>query len=242
MQPPGAARSRGIGPSSHAPPQAAALHNGGQPLPAEATEDELRARIAALDGEKVALLEANEALQTQVDRLEDEIAELEGRSQITKHCGGSSTPSSPISMLCSESNISRSRYGWRSRSLPPGCVNERRIVPGIDLGAGPTNGGCSAPIGRCRSRQAEPALRRYRAPSATMQLLAAIRSQLHNGLAGIGLTLRQIESDVARNADTLAELTEVIAHLRVRLTQVEHHLGLVETPEAPRINRRRPLQ
>jgi hypothetical protein len=115
------------------------------------------------------------------------------------------------------------------------------LFPGIDLGSTPRNGGCIAPRGRGSGRRPSPALRRYRPPSATLMMLAGIRAQLSDGFTGIKVTLRRIEEDVARNADTLAELSETIDHLRVRLTAVERHAGVRPVPEVPRHSRGRPL-
>jgi hypothetical protein len=72
-------------------------------------------------------------------------------------------------------------------------------------------------------------------------MLAGIRTQLGNGLANLEVILRHIEDDVARNADTLAELIKALGHMRVRLTALERHAGSRPPPEVPRYSRRRPL-
>jgi hypothetical protein len=69
-------------------------------------------------------------------------------------------------------------------------------------------------------------------------MLAGIRTQLGDGFASIRAVLRCIEEDVARNADTLADLNETIDHLRVRLTAVERHTGVRPMPEVPRHSRK----
>jgi hypothetical protein len=116
------------------------------------------------------------------------------------------------------------------------------LFPGIDLGSTPRNGGCTAPIGRKRGRRPQPALRRYRPPSATMMMLAGIRRQLDDGLTGLGQTLKRIEDDVTRTADSAADLAEAVDQLRVRITALERHAGIRPQPEVPRHSRRRPLE
>jgi hypothetical protein len=115
------------------------------------------------------------------------------------------------------------------------------LFPGIDLGSAPVNGGCTAPIGRVQSRRAQPALRRHRPPSATMMMLAGLRKQLGDGFADLGIILKQVGSDVARAADSAADLAEAVDHLRARLTALERAVGTVEAPVIPRHTRRRPL-
>jgi hypothetical protein len=115
------------------------------------------------------------------------------------------------------------------------------LFPGVDLGSAPRNGGCTAPIGRERTRRAQPALRRYRPPSATMMLMAAPRTQLSDGFTKVEIILKQVGSDVARTADSAADLAEAVDHLRVRLTALERHAGIRPPPEVPRHSRRRPL-
>jgi hypothetical protein len=54
-----------------------------------------------------------------------------------------------------------------------------------------------------------------------------------------------------QHAEVIAELRalrqqcrdeyEIPTALLRRLTEIEHHLGVIETPQTPRINRRRPL-
>jgi Cu+-exporting ATPase len=84
-------------------------------------------------------------------------------------------------------------------------------------------------------------LRRYRPPSATLTMLADIRTRLGDGFADIKATLRCIEDDVARSADTLADLAEDVDHLRTRLTALERHAGSRPPPKVPLHSRRRPL-
>ena len=115
------------------------------------------------------------------------------------------------------------------------------LFPGVELGTRPANGGCTAPIGRGRSRRAQPALRRYRRPSATLMMLAGIRRQLDDGFTGLGQTLKRIEGDFTGSLEILGELAESIDHLRVRLTALERHAGIRPAPEVPRHSRRRPL-
>jgi hypothetical protein len=116
------------------------------------------------------------------------------------------------------------------------------LFPGVDLGGVPSGGGCTAPIGHRRSRRAQPALRRYRPSSATMMMLAGLRTQLGDGLDSVKRTLTRIEGDVARTADSAADLTEAVDHMRIRLTALERHAGLRPQPEVPRHSRRRPLE
>jgi hypothetical protein len=115
------------------------------------------------------------------------------------------------------------------------------LFPGVNLGSGPVSGGCQSPLGRHRRRRPQPALRRYRPPSATLMMLAGIRTQLGDGFANIKAALRCIEDDVARNADTLADLAETVDHLRTRITALERHNGSRPPPEVPLHSRRRPL-
>lgn len=96
------------------------------------------------------------------------------------------------------------------------------LFPGIDLGSAPKNGGCSA-------------------PSTQLTMLSGLRMQLSNGFADITLGLRRIENDVARNADSLADLAEALDQLRVRLTRIERAAGVIETPVISRQSRKRPL-
>jgi hypothetical protein len=116
------------------------------------------------------------------------------------------------------------------------------LFPGVDLGSAPRNASCTAPIGRVRTRRAQPALRRYRPPSATMMMLAGLRQQLGDGLDAVKRTLTRIEGDVARDADSTADLAEAVDQLRVRLTALERDAGLRPQPEVPRHSRRRPLE
>jgi hypothetical protein len=74
-----------------------------------------------------------------------------------------------------------------------------------------------------------------------MMMLAGLRKQLGDGLASIGITLNQIETDVARTADSAADLAEAVDQLRVRLTGLERTVGTIEAPVIPRHTRRRPL-
>jgi hypothetical protein len=115
------------------------------------------------------------------------------------------------------------------------------LFPGVDLGSAPLNGGAQAPIGRRRGLRPQPALRRYRPPSATLMLLAQLRWQLDEGLTGLGQTLKRIESDFAGSVEILGELAESINHMRVRLTALERHAGIRPAPEVSRHSRRRPL-
>jgi hypothetical protein len=115
------------------------------------------------------------------------------------------------------------------------------LFPGVDLGSTPKNGGCAAPIGRRQSRRAQPALRRFRPPSATVMMLASLRKQLGDGFTSVGIILKQMGSDVARTADSTADLVEAVDQLRVRLTSLERALGTIEAPSIPRHTRRRPL-
>jgi hypothetical protein len=115
------------------------------------------------------------------------------------------------------------------------------LFSGIDLGNRPRNGGCSSPIGRRRLSRAQLALRPYRPPSATMMMLAGLRSQLRDGLTEIGIALKRIEGDVARTADSAADLAEAVDQLRVRTTALERAPGVIEAPIIPRHSRRRPL-
>jgi hypothetical protein len=115
------------------------------------------------------------------------------------------------------------------------------LFPGVDLGSAPRNGGCTAPIGRGQTRRAQPALRRYRPPSATMMMMAGLRQQLGDGLDAVKRTLTRIEGGVARNADSTADLAEAVDQLRVRITALERAAGVIEAPIIPRHSRRRPL-
>jgi hypothetical protein len=116
------------------------------------------------------------------------------------------------------------------------------VFPGVDFGNAPGNGGCQSPIGsRRRGRPGQPALRRYRPPSATMMLLAGLRKQLGDGLDAVKRTLTRIEGDVARTADSAADLAEAVDHMRIRLTALERAAGVIEAPVIPRHSRRRPL-
>jgi hypothetical protein len=116
------------------------------------------------------------------------------------------------------------------------------LFSGIDLGSVPRNGGCAAPVGRRRSRRAQPALRRFRPPSALMMMLAGLRQQLGDGLDAVKRTLTRIEGDVARTAGSAADLAEAVDQLRVRITALERHAGIRPQPEVPRHSRRRPLE
>jgi hypothetical protein len=116
------------------------------------------------------------------------------------------------------------------------------LFPGVDFGRVPNGGGCTSPIGRRRSRRAQPALRRYRPSSPTMMMLAGLRTQLGDGLDSVKRTLTRIEVDVARTADSAADLTEAVDHMRIRLTALERHAGLRPQPAMPRHSRRRPLE
>jgi hypothetical protein len=115
------------------------------------------------------------------------------------------------------------------------------LFPGIDLGSTSRNGGCTAPIGRKRGRRAQPALRRYRPPSAMLMMLADLRTQLSDGFAKLEIILKQMASDTARSAGRGAALAEAVDQLRVRITSLERAVGTVEAPVIPRHTRRRPL-
>lgn len=74
-----------------------------------------------------------------------------------------------------------------------------------------------------------------------LSLLAQLRRQLDDGVTGIGLTLRRIESDFAGSVEILTELGEAVDQMLRRLVAIERHVGLRPPPDPPRISRRRPL-
>jgi hypothetical protein len=75
-----------------------------------------------------------------------------------------------------------------------------------------------------------------------MMMLAGLRQQLGDGLDTVKRTLTRIEGDIARTADSAADLAEAVDQLRVRITALERAVGICEAPMTPRISRRRPLQ
>jgi hypothetical protein len=104
------------------------------------------------------------------------------------------------------------------------------LFPDVDLSARPIRTGCAKPIGRARARR--PRVRRVR-PSS-VRLLSEIRGLIehqHAALMGELRVLRQQRRDQY----------EIPAAVLRRLTEIERHLRLVETPVAPRVSRRRPL-
>jgi hypothetical protein len=74
-----------------------------------------------------------------------------------------------------------------------------------------------------------------------MMMLAGLRTQLSNGFTKVEIILKQVGSDVARTADSAADLAEAVDQLRVRLTSLGRALGTIEAPSIPRHTRRRPL-
>jgi hypothetical protein len=75
-----------------------------------------------------------------------------------------------------------------------------------------------------------------------MMMLAGLRQQLGDGLDTVKRTLTRIEGDIARTADSAADLAEAVDQLRIRLTALERHAGIRPQPEVPRHSRRRPLE
>jgi hypothetical protein len=74
-----------------------------------------------------------------------------------------------------------------------------------------------------------------------MMMLASLRQQLGDGLDAVKRTLTRIEGDVARTADSTADLAEAVDQLRMRITALERAAGTIEAPVIPPHTRRRPL-
>jgi hypothetical protein len=100
--------------------------------------------------------------------------------------------------------------------------------------------GCIRPIGRRTSTLRRVLRARPRRPS-TAAMLGEIRALLQDELGNICVALRRID----RGALTQLQFQEVtndqLGRVLERLVRIERHLDLVESPEAPRISRRRPL-
>ena len=111
--------------------------------------------------------------------------------------------------------------------------------PDVDFGDRPATGAIRL-LARRRLPRPHPALRPYRAPSATLMMLAGIRGQLDAGFRGLGRGLARIDSSLVRNIATTSELVELVERLLVRLTALERAAGLVEKPQTPRPSRRNP--
>jgi hypothetical protein len=106
----------------------------------------------------------------------------------------------------------------------------------------PSDGACARPLGRSRrAPRPQPALRRFRPPSPTLQLLAHIRREVVDGLASLGQRLDRIEARLAGNAAATAALVETMDQLRVRICAFERSAGLIEQSAVPRASRRRPV-
>jgi hypothetical protein len=110
----------------------------------------------------------------------------------------------------------------------------------VDLGAGLERGdACIAPIGRRRARRPRPV--RPRRPSPAV-MLAELRAYLHDEVGSITMILRRIERALDVQGTRLADTSEGIEGIRIRVTAIERQLGICEQPQTPRISRRRPLQ
>jgi hypothetical protein len=106
----------------------------------------------------------------------------------------------------------------------------------------PSDGACARPLGRRRrAPRPQPALRRFRPPSPTLQLLADIRREAIDGLASLRQRLDRIEAGLAGNAAATAALVDTMDQLRVRICALERSAGLIEQPAAPRASRRQPV-
>lgn len=106
----------------------------------------------------------------------------------------------------------------------------RELFPNIDLGERPSERGCAKPIGRMRARQPKP----RRVPAGILMLgeLRRLMVDQHGELIAELRALHQQRRDHG----------ELPAMVLRRLVNIERHLGLVETPAAPRVSSRRPVE
>ena len=94
------------------------------------------------------------------------------------------------------------------------------LFPNVDLGARPPDGGaCRAPIGQQRARR--PRVRRVR-PSS-VRLLSEIRGLIEHQHAEVIAELRVLRQQ-------RRDEYEIPTALLRRLTEIERHLGVIETP------------
>ena len=112
----------------------------------------------------------------------------------------------------------------------------------VYLGARPGSGnGCARPLGRVHTprRRRGPAVRPRRPLTAAM--LAERRQLLHAELGNVTLSLRRIGHG-ARVQLGFQEITnDALERVMMRLVRLERAAGVVEAPQAPRTDRRRPL-
>jgi hypothetical protein len=120
-------------------------------------------------------------------------------------------------------------------------VNFELFPPELDLGDRLESGdGCARPIGRHSPARGRIPRTRPRRP-LTAAVLAEIRALVQDGLGDVSATLRRLERGARTQLDIQSVTADQLANVLARLVKIERHLELVETPQAPRISRRRPL-
>jgi hypothetical protein len=123
------------------------------------------------------------------------------------------------------------------------AVNLRQIdlFAEFDAGLGRERGnGCAKPIGRRTGTRRRVLHARPRRPS-TAAVLAEVRSLLRSEFGNVTVSLRQLERGSHMQLDIQSVTADQLERVLVRLVKIERHVELVESPQAPRISRRRPL-
>jgi hypothetical protein len=123
------------------------------------------------------------------------------------------------------------------------AVNLRQIdlFAEFDAGLGRERGnGCAKPIGRRTGTRRRVLHARPRRPSPAA-VLSEIRSLLRSEFGNVTVSLRRLERGARTQLDIQSVISDQLANMLTRLVKIERHLELVETPQAPRISRRRPL-
>ena len=72
-------------------------------------------------------------------------------------------------------------------------------------------------------------------------VLSEIRALVRDGLGDVRLSLRRLERGARTQLGNQSVTADQLERVLVRLVRIERHLELAETPQAPRISRRRPL-
>jgi hypothetical protein len=72
-------------------------------------------------------------------------------------------------------------------------------------------------------------------------VLSQIRALLQDKFGNVSASLRRLEWGARTQLDFQTVTNDQFERMLVRLVKIERHLELVESPQPPRITRRRPL-